>query len=322
MTNGSQIQPLKLSSTTYFITGFFLTSISDLIEAFIAYIFAVISTFQQRWLFGYTGCALYGFVCFATALSNIFTHVALAVYRYRCVCKPKFLDLSLDPSTSLYLVVLGIWSLSIAWSVLPFIGWGRYGPEPFDTSCSINWHATDYSNFSYTISTFFTTLIIPAVVMIGCYVKMACYNKQLRRNITPLDAVPPRTTCPGCSSANGSETTTIISSAQTTLSILEQRANCVISVTMILFFVAWLPYGILSIMAAFGFKVTPSLAIVPVMLAKSQSAFNPIVIISMHAHVRKALKALLLKNPAGLELPVADNDQARSVPAHTRTSKF
>ena len=38
------------------------------------------------------------------------------------------------------LAIALIWAYTVFWAVLPAFGFGSYGPEPFGTSCTINWY--------------------------------------------------------------------------------------------------------------------------------------------------------------------------------------
>ena len=55
---------------------------------------------------------------------------------------------------------------ALLWSVSPLVGWGRYAPEPFGLSCSLDWPVIPWS---YTVGIFAFCYGLPLLLMVFCY---------------------------------------------------------------------------------------------------------------------------------------------------------
>lgn len=66
-----------------------------------------------------------------------------------------------------------IWLYGLIWALLPVLGWGRYGPEPFGLSCSLAWAQMKHEGFSFVLTMFSLNLVAPSVVICGCYFGIA-----------------------------------------------------------------------------------------------------------------------------------------------------
>lgn len=71
----------------------------------------------------------------------------------------------------------------------------------------------------------------------------------------------------------------------------EQRVLIMVIVMVICFLLCWLPYGIMALIATFGRPglITPSASIIPSVLAKSSTVYNPIIYIFMNKQVGKCI---------------------------------
>ncbi|CAG0901116.1 unnamed protein product [Darwinula stevensoni] len=49
-------------------------------------------------------------------------------------------------------IIASVWAFSAFWTLPPLFGlWSRYGPEPFHTSCSVDWHDGSLSAIIYIV---------------------------------------------------------------------------------------------------------------------------------------------------------------------------
>ncbi|CAM4610124.1 unnamed protein product, partial [Lepidochelys olivacea] len=64
----------------------------------------------------------------------------------------------------------------------------------------------------------------------------------------------------------------------------EQRVLIMVVVMVICFLLCWLPYGIMALIATFGKPglITPSASIIPSVLAKSSTVYNPVIYIFLN----------------------------------------
>ncbi|PIO37389.1 hypothetical protein AB205_0063140, partial [Aquarana catesbeiana] len=153
-----------------------------------------------------------------------------------------------------WLGILVSWVYSLFWTLPPLFGWSNYGPEGPGTTCSVNWHSRDVTNTSYIVCLFVFCLALPFIVIVYCYGRLLFAIKQ----ISGVTKVTARTR--------------------------EQRVLIMVIVMVICFLLCWLPYGIMALIATFGRPglITPSASIIPSVLAKSSTVYNPIIYIFMN----------------------------------------
>lgn len=85
-----------------------------------------------------------------------------------------------------------IWLYSLLWAILPLIGWGYYGPEPFGISCTIAWSQfhNSSSGFSFILSMFLLCTILPALTIVACYLGIAWKVHKAYQEIQNIDRIP------------------------------------------------------------------------------------------------------------------------------------
>ncbi|XP_061173596.1 melanopsin-like [Saccostrea echinata] len=152
--------------------NFFIVNIgiANLFESLLGYPMAIISNIYCGWYFGDLGCQLYAFFVFSGAVCNIMTYAFLGIYRYLLVCNPESEFIGVE---KVGLTIGLIWLYAILWSTFPFIGWGKYGIEPFGTSCSIDWTSKSENVRSYIMSVFLLVFILPVGIITIFYFKVS-----------------------------------------------------------------------------------------------------------------------------------------------------
>ncbi|XP_038819278.1 pinopsin-like [Salvelinus namaycush] len=238
-------------------------SFSDLLVCVVGTPFSFAASTQGRWLIGESGCVWYGF---ANSLLGIVSLISLAVLsyeRYSTMMGPTEAD-----STNYRKVALGIafsWVYSLMWTLPPLFGWSRYGPEGPGTTCSVDWMTKNANNVSYIISLFVFCLIVPFLVIVYCYAKLMHAIKQ----VTAINTAMSRKR--------------------------EQRVLVMVVVMVMVYLMCWLPYGVMALLATFGRPdlVTPEASIVPAIMAKTSTVFNPVIYIFMNKQFHRCFRALL-----------------------------
>nr|XP_020667239.1 pinopsin-like [Pogona vitticeps] len=238
-------------------------SLSDLMVCIVGTPFSFAASIQGKWLIGPAGCVWYGFV---NTLFGTVSLISLAVLSYERYC--TMMGTTEADATNYKKVWMGIllsWIYSLFWSLPPLFGWSSYGPEGPGTTCSVNWNSKDANNTSYIICLFIFCLVIPFFIIVYCYGKLLCTIKQ-------VSGVPK-------------------GMAQTR----EQRVLIMVIVMVICFLLCWLPYGIVALIATFGKPglVTSSASIIPSILAKSSTVYNPIIYIFLNKQFYRCFCALL-----------------------------
>lgn len=73
---------------------------------------------------------------------------------------------------------------------MPLIGWGSYAPEPFGTSCTLDWWLAQasVSGQSFVMAILFFCLILPAGIIFFSYVMIIFKVKSSAKEISHYDA--------------------------------------------------------------------------------------------------------------------------------------
>ncbi|NWV68360.1 OPSP protein, partial [Malurus elegans] len=153
------------------------------------------------------------------------------------------------------------WTYSLFWTVPPLLGWSSYGPEGPGITCSVNWHSKDANNASYIICLFIFCLVIPFVIIVYSYGKLFCAVRQASSIHKGLGRSR------------------------------EQRILVMVLVMVVCFLLCWLPYAAVALIATFGKPglISPAASIVPAILAKSSTVYNPIIYVFLNKQVRGTL---------------------------------
>ncbi|XP_075720058.1 vertebrate ancient opsin-like [Rhinoderma darwinii] len=237
--------------------------LSDLMVCILGTPFSFAASIQGRWLIGEAGCIWYGFV---NTLFGTVSLVSLAVLSYERYCTMLgSTEADLTNYRKAWLGILVSWSYSLFWSLPPLFGWSSYGPEGPGTTCSVNWHSRDARNTSYIVCLFVFCLALPFFMIVYCYGRLLVAIKQVS-GVT-----------------------------KGTARTREQRVLIMVIVMVICFLLCWLPYGIMALIATFGKPglITPSASIIPSVLAKSSTVYNPIIYIFMNKQFYRCFIALL-----------------------------
>lgn len=89
-------------------------------------------------------------------------------------------------------LITSIWLYSLLWAILPLVGWGYYGPEPFGISCTIAWSKFHNSSngFSFILSMFLLCTVLPALTIVACYLGIAWKVHKAYQEIQNIDRIP------------------------------------------------------------------------------------------------------------------------------------
>ncbi|NXR00465.1 OPSP protein, partial [Sagittarius serpentarius] len=149
------------------------------------------------------------------------------------------------------------WTYSLVWTVPPLFGWSSYRPEGPGTMCSVNRHSKDANDVSYIIGLFVFCLVIPVVIIVYSYGKLL----RAIRQASGVNKGMGRTRA--------------------------QRILVMVVVMVICFLLCWLPYATVALTATFGKPglTTPAASVIPSILAKSSTVYNPITYIFLNKQV-------------------------------------
>ncbi|XP_075426466.1 opsin-3-like isoform X3 [Ascaphus truei] len=227
-------------------------SMSDLMVCIVGTPFSFAASTRGHWLIGEAGCIWYGFI---NTLFGTVSLVSLAVLSYERYCTMMgSTEADVTNFRKAWLGILLSWVYCLLWTLPPLFGWSSYRLEGPGTTCSVNWHSRDANNTSYIVCLFIFCLVLPFTVIMYCYGKLLVAIKQVS----------------GVSKGKGR--------------MREQRVLVMVIVMVVCFLVCWLPYGVMALIATFGKPglIPPAASIIPSVLAKSSTVYNPVIYIFLN----------------------------------------
>lgn len=88
------------------------------------------------------------------------------------------------------LLCMWCWVWALVWCLLPLLGWGKYGPEPFGLSCTLAWAEMKDQGFSFVISMFTFNLLLPSMVIVFGYFGVAVRLYLTYKSINNSNQIP------------------------------------------------------------------------------------------------------------------------------------
>ncbi|KAM8847151.1 opsin-5 [Synchiropus picturatus] len=217
--------------------------------------FFIISSLSHRWPFGWEGCQFYGWAGFFFGCGSLITMTMVSLDRYLKICHLRYGTWL--KRHHMFLCLVFTWVYAGFWATMPLVGWGSYAPEPFGTSCTLNWWLAQasLSGQTFVMSILFFCLILPTVVIVFSYTRIIFKVKSSAKEISNFDAR--------------------IKNSHT----LEIKLTKVAMLVCAGFLIAWIPYAVVSVVSAFGEpdSVPIPVSVIPTLLAKSSAMYNPII---------------------------------------------
>lgn len=162
------------------------------------------------------------------------------------------------------------------------IGYGRYVPEGYLTSCSFD-YLTDELPPRYFIFTFFCAAwLAPFCTITYCYLNILKVV-VCQRNV----------------STTGKDHRL---SSRHVKEQAKRKAEVKLAILVIaviaLFFVSWTPYAIVALLGIFGKKelLSPTASMIPALFCKTAACINPFVYIITHPKFRKEIRNMICKD--------------------------
>ncbi|KAM9840288.1 opsin 8, group member b [Aulostomus maculatus] len=264
-------------------------AVTDLGAAITMYPLAVASAWSHRWLGGDVTCIYYGVAGFFFGVASIMNLTILAIVRFIVS-----LDLQ-SPKEKISwkqvkMLCLWTWMYALFWALLPILGWGRYGPEPFGLSCSLAWGQMKHEGFSFVISMFTFNLATPSVIIICCYFGIAIklyftYKKVNNRNRAPK------------------------------IVMLHRRLLTIAVLVSVGFLGCWAPYGLVSLWSIFrdSSSIPPEVTLLPCMFAKSSTLYNPMIYYIFSQSFKREVKQLRWLCAGSTSCQVSNNINDNSI---------
>ncbi|XP_065152150.1 opsin-3 [Paramisgurnus dabryanus] len=259
-------------------------SVSDLLVSVIGINFTFVSCVKRGWIFNSATCVWDGFSNSLFGIVSIMTLSGLAYERYIRVVHAKVIDFPWA-----WRAITHIWLYSLAWTGAPLLGWNRYTLEVHQLGCSLDWASKDPNDASFILFFLLGCFFVPVGVMAYCYGNIL-YTVRMLRSVQDLQTVQ-------------------------TIKILRYEKKVAVMFLMMIscFLVCWTPYAVVSMLEAFGKKsvVSPTVAIIPSLFAKSSTAYNPLIYAFMSRKFRRCMLQLLCSRLASLQQNIKDRPLAR-----------
>ncbi|CAL9692085.1 unnamed protein product [Knipowitschia caucasica] len=229
-------------------------AVTDLGAAVTMYPLAMASAWSHHWLGGHATCVYYALAGFFFGVASIMNLVILAIVRFIVSHNMQSPKETISWRT-VKLLCVWIWIYALLWALLPILGWGRYGPEPFGLSCSLAWGAMREEGFSFVISMFVFNLLLPSIIIVCCYfgISIKLYITYKKSGIS-CNRMP-------------------------NVIRLHRRLLIIAILISVGFIGCWTPYGMVSLWSIFrGIdNMPPEVSLLPCMFAKSSTVYNPLI---------------------------------------------
>ncbi|XP_076172561.1 pinopsin isoform X3 [Ptiloglossa arizonensis] len=249
--------------------------VGDFLVAALGNPVAMVSAITGGWYWGYKVCLWYAWFMSTLGFASIGNLTVMAVERWLLVARPMK-TLSIRKT-----LLLGsfVWVYALCLSVPPFLGWGSYGPEAGNVSCSVSWEVHDPAtrSDSYIGFLFAFGLVIPVSVISISYASILLTLRKVRKR----------------AGSRGR---------------LEAKITKMVALMIAAFLLAWSPYAALAIAAQyFDAKPSASVAVLPALLAKSSICYNPIIYAGLNSQFPRSLKKIFEIRKSRTTAPESQN---------------
>ncbi|KAJ8005174.1 hypothetical protein DPEC_G00143900 [Dallia pectoralis] len=186
---------------------------------------------SHGWVFGESGCVWYGWQGFVFGIGSLISTSLISLDRCLKICTLKY-GQWIEKRHMCMTIGLG-WFYTLFWASLPLLGFGSYGPEPFGTSCTINWWRmrSSLSDTVYVILILITCFSLPILVIVISYVAILLTVYRSSRSLTFI--------------------------ASTNHTSKDLRLAKIAAVVCSTFLLSWTPYAIVSLYSAMAPKEEP-----------------------------------------------------------------
>ncbi|KAM9345476.1 5-hydroxytryptamine receptor 1D [Symphorus nematophorus] len=157
-------------------------AISDLLVGVGVMPFVALSIMNREWVDCTDLCSYVGYTSSVYCTASVLTLAAIALDRYHSIMDCLRYDSRCTPRR-ICTVVLWIWLQALATSCPPLLGWSSVSYVDPMYSCAVNWASSP----SYTAFMAALSYLIPAVVILFCYVNIVKVARSHARRIHTLE---------------------------------------------------------------------------------------------------------------------------------------
>ncbi|XP_071995413.1 opsin-3 [Engystomops pustulosus] len=235
---------------------------SDLLLSVFGFSFHFASCVSRQWIWNEAGCVFVGFCKNVFGNVSIGTVAVIAYERYIRVEHNKVIEFSWSRKAISF-----IWIYSLAWSLAPILGLNRYTLELHGLDCSLDYTLEDSSQVFSILLVFLASLVAPVSIMTYCYGYILYCIRMLRR-LQDYQS--------GCAQK---------------LQDYEIKVAKMFALMILTFLIFSIPSYIMPLLVICGNKDfrTPTVATVFSILAKLNTAINPLIYILTSKKFRQGL---------------------------------
>ncbi|XP_074508535.1 opsin 9 [Sebastes fasciatus] len=188
--------------------------------------FFIISSLCHAWVFGETGCLWYGIQGFVFGIGSLLTTCLISLDRCLKICCLRYGQWIERRHVSLSLAL--VWVYTLFWALLPAFGFGSYGPEPYGTSCTINWWRmrSSLNDRIYILLILVLCFGIPTLTIVASYLAILLTVYRSNRTLAS------------------------ISFSSVSHTSKDMRLTKMAAVVCTTFLLAWMPYAAVSLISA------------------------------------------------------------------------
>ncbi|KAL9966912.1 hypothetical protein ACROYT_G025052 [Oculina patagonica] len=248
-------------------------AIADWLHAVLAFPVGIVANASHGWRMNDPSCSWYAFITTFISFAIMLHHATFAIERAVVI---NFSVASRSIVRKLHFVIVGLWMFALLWSSFPLFGWSAYAPEGESVLCSIRWQSSDPSNIAYIACIFFFFYVGPIIAMVTAYSLIYRSVKKMTQNAYHMwgeNAVP-------------------------TLEAVraESKTSRMAFIMSFCFIFAWTPYAVVSLYAIIkvpGPIISPLVASLPALFAKSAACYNPVIYFLLFKKFRISLRQTL-----------------------------
>ncbi|XP_068426048.1 opsin 9 [Clinocottus analis] len=188
--------------------------------------FFIISSLCHAWVFGETGCLWYGIQGFVFGIGSLLTTCLISLDRCLKICCLRYGQWIERRHVSLSIVL--VWVYASFWALLPAFGFGSYGPEPYGTSCTINWWSmrSSLNDRIYIVLILICCFGFPTLTIVASYLAILLTVFRSNRTLASIE------------------------SSSVSHTGKDLRLTKIAAVVCTTFFLAWMPYAAVSLVSA------------------------------------------------------------------------
>lgn len=247
--------------------------------------------FVQKW-FIFSGCSIYGFLQGYFGLMSLITTSALSVNICGRILKRSNSPMIHFQESGAIILLGSIWIYCLILTSPPLFGWSSYTPAGFLTTCCFDYITTSFEVRMFIVFLFGFGFVTPFMALLLSYLVVL---KNVRWVMKKIDndhrSIWSAYHCDsyrrthGCVTMSRKDRNVLKRQMRLDLKVLR-----IVFTVVLTFLVSWTPYAIVALMGQFGPKnlITPLMATVPAIFAKSSTVYNPFIYAYKDTKFRRA----------------------------------